>query len=124
MKEERREMGAYQSLGVQLNQPFSPESIHLVNPSDLAPGIKLVDAWQNVLAEFGGYSEQNRQFAQLWSDTAPALEEAVRASLYNAVNRDNRLPVTFGGRPSSHFEVTLWETSGGLSILLGMPLPR
>jgi hypothetical protein len=118
----------FQSLGALLNYRFSPENVGTVNPEHLAPGVNLVDAWANVLEgePWGGLTEQNRQFAQIWHESAPALEEAVRAAIYNAVNRpeNDRLPVTFGGKPSSHFEVDFWEAAGGLCILLGMPLPR
>jgi hypothetical protein len=124
-------MGMYQSLGALLNYRFSPENVDSVNPDHLAHGVNLVDAWENVLAgePWGGLSDQNRQFAQIWHESAPALEEAVRAAVFNAVSREQqgktgRLPVTFGGRPSSHFEVTIWEAAGGLCIMLGMPLPK
>jgi hypothetical protein len=58
-----------------------------------------------------------------------ALQAAVRATVYENLARDGRVPITFAWAPGYDFEVSIWdvrdtaETAGGITILFKSRYP-
>ncbi|MEX0799899.1 MAG: hypothetical protein WD379_01625 [Dehalococcoidia bacterium] len=112
-------MTYYQAIVARLTERFSPENVITVNPEILAADIPLVEALEKLEIEL---SQQDKDYINMWPR---GLQQAVRWATHAAVDRpeEERLAVTFGGAPSSFFEVTIWETSGGMAIQFRGPVP-
>jgi hypothetical protein len=51
-----------------------------------------------------------------------AQQEAVRAALFSALNREPRLPVTFAWTPAYDYEVAIFESAGTSESIGGMTI--
>ncbi len=108
-------MTYYQATLAQLSDRFSPANVSKVNLEVLAAGKSLLDVGDSLGLVL---TDAERTFIGSYP---PGLQEAVRGALYGAVRRG--IPVTFGGEPSNFFGVRIWETSGGMSIIIVGPVP-
>ncbi len=110
-------MTYFQAILARLSYRFSPENIATVDPEILASDLPLVDALEKLDIPL---SDHDRRYVGSWPH---GLQQAIRGAVHSAVNRKEKLAVTFGGAPSAFFEVTIWEASGGMAILFRGPIP-
>ena len=110
-------MTYYQASLAQLSNLFSPANVGGVNLDVLAPGRTLLEVADGLKLAL---TDVERAYID---NIPPGLQEAVRAVLRSAIDRPTRLAVTFGGVPDRFFHVRIFETSGGMSIILHGPVP-
>jgi len=110
-------MSYYQAILARLSHRFGPDNIERVDPDILAADIPFVDALEKLDIPL---SDEDRKNINRWPR---GVQQAVRWATHSAVDRKDKLPVTFGGAPGSYFEVTIWETSGGMCIFFRGPTP-
>lgn len=105
-----------QRMATVANVQFGPGAIEQIDLAKLGPGTGLAD----IAASLGiATTGPEREYLNSW----PAgLQEAVRAALYSAVNRDVRLPVTIAWMPGYDFEVTVAEAAGTSQSIGGMTI--
>lgn len=70
-------------------------------------------------------ADQER-FLSAWP---PSIQTAIQGAVYGALDRPERMPVTFAWAPGADFQATIWEVAGttasrgGVTILLNSPYP-
>jgi hypothetical protein len=105
------------------NERFNRKNIESIDPTLLAPGKTLLSA--AVALEIVQNDQEIQQFS-LWPSS---LMASVQATLYDAVSRDERVPVQFSWTPAAGFGVGAWEAAGvggsytAITVELKSPLP-
>jgi hypothetical protein len=102
------------------NRALAPGAIDEFDPELLAPGRTLEDAIKGLGATL---TPEDEAFLE---SIPPAIKEGIRATLFSAVTRGNRVPVTMAWAPSGDFELRVWEAAGNpgaMTILLKGPRP-
>src|SRR6266581_6063539 len=99
------------------NARFSRERISDIDLAWLAPGTGLAEIADKLEI---ATTPPERQYLSSWP---VGQQEALRAAIYSALNREPRLPVTFMWAPGYDYELSIFETAGtaesrgGMSIL-------
>lgn len=113
-----------------LNERFNAQNIGSVNENVLkTPGTKLGDAAQKSTGGTAPIKATDKEKSYVSNEVPPALQEALRATLYDAVNRPNRMPVTFVWFPAASWQIEICEVAGtaasqgGISVILRGPIP-
>lgn len=113
-----------------LNDRFNAQNIGSVNIDVLKmPGTMLGDAAQQSTDGTAPIKATNEEKNYINSNIPSALQEAIRAVLYDAVNRPDRMPVTFVWFPAASWQIEICEvagtaaTKGGISVILRGPIP-
>ena len=106
-----------------MNTGFSNDKIGEVPISLFEPGTSLTGAAQELGLDTAGLGN--------WLEGVPAgLQEAIRATIFSALNRDPRSAITFAWAPAYDYELKVWDvaptaaTPGGITILLKSPYQR
>jgi hypothetical protein len=106
-----------------MNTSFGNANIASVPVELFEPGTSLVTA----------VKEMGLDTAHLgnWLRGVPdGLQEAIRATIFSALNRDPRSAITFSWAPAFDYELSIWDvaagpaTPGGITILLKSPYER
>ena len=110
-----------------LNVTFGAERIGELEPAAFALG---GDGAETLSAAFVRVGVELEDETQRYIDRWPSgIQAAVRATVYENLARDGRVPITFAWAPGYDFEVTIWdvrdtsETAGGITILLKSRYP-
>jgi len=116
-------MPAFQVMCSLANEAFAASRIHKIDPKILSAGAGLADIMDKLeLVPHEAY----RGYLSNWP---AALQEAVRAAVFNAVSREPRMPVHFAWAPAYDYSVKIWEahstadSSAAMTILLESPYP-
>ena len=109
-----------------LNVTFGAERIGELDPAPFRPG----DGAETLSAAFVAVGVELEDATQRYVDGWPsALQAAVRATVYENLARDGRVPITFAWAPGYDYEVTVWdvrdtsETAGGITVLFKSRYP-
>ncbi len=105
------------------NMAFNSKNIESVAPSLFEPGKDLLNAAMTLdvvqsVAERSHFSQWPR-----------SIQEALRATLYDAVSRSPRVPVQMIWTPAAGFGIGIWEAAGvngsftAISVHLKSPMP-
>ena len=92
--------------------PYAPDGAETLSAAFVASGVELED--------------ETQRFIDGWPT---ALQAAVRATIFENLARDGRVPITFAWAPGYDYEATIWdvrdteETAGGITVLLKSRYP-
>lgn len=113
-----------------LNDRFNAQNIGSVNIDVLkTPGMKLGDTAQKSTGGTAPIKATNEEKNYINTNVPSALQEALRATLYDAVNRPDPMPVTFVWFPAASWQIEICEVAGtaaskgGISVILRSPVP-
>lgn len=106
------------------NTAFNSTNIGSVAPTLFEPGRSLLDA-ATALEIVQSHAE--RKHFSLWPRS---LQESLRATLYDALTRNPRVPVQMIWKPAAGFGIATWEAAGvngswtAISVELHSPVPQ
>lgn len=112
-----------QAIVERANMRFNRFNIDSVPTALFEPGRSLVSA--AVAMELATDMDEMNAFG-VWPSS---VQEAVRATLFDALCRENRVPVQFAWTPAGGYGAEIWEASGvngsatAITIVVKSPLP-
>lgn len=71
----------------------------------------------------GAGSARTRAFQRYLGKLPGVFPEVARAAIYHALSTDPPTPVTFAWAPAKEFELTVWQPTCGVTILVKGPYP-
>ena len=116
-------MPAFQVMTSHANACFSVDAMDNVEEEKLAPGRRLCD----IMDDLGLVPDPNYlAYLDAWPI---ALQEAIRAVVYDAMCRSPRIPVHFAWAPAYDYGVKIWEahsttdSTAAITIMMESPYP-
>jgi hypothetical protein len=110
-----------------MNVAFGAEQIGGLDPAPFAPGGDGAETLSEAFVRSGVELEDaTREYVDGWPS---ALQAAVRATIFENLARDGRVPITFAWAPGYDYELTIWdvrdssETAGGITVLFKSRYP-
>jgi hypothetical protein len=109
-----------------MNVAFGAERVGELSPDPFSSEDGASSLSAAFIASGVDFDDATAAFVDQWPS---ALRAAVRATIYENLARDGRVPITFAWAPGYDYEVTVWdvrdtsETVGGITMLLKSRYP-
>ncbi|HUP84526.1 MAG TPA: hypothetical protein VM143_02555 [Acidimicrobiales bacterium] len=109
-----------------MNVAFGAEQVGELSPEPFGPVDGASTLSKAFIASNVDLDEVTAAFVDQWPS---ALQAAVRATIFENLSREGRVPITFAWAPGYDYEVTVWdvrdtsETVGGITLLFKSRYP-
>jgi hypothetical protein len=110
-----------------MNTTFGPERIVDMDTAPFAAGGDGAETLSRAFVAVGvDLDDATVDYIDTWPS---AIQAAVRATIFDNLTRDGRVPITFAWAPGYDFECTVWdvrdstETVGGITVLFKSRYP-